>query len=508
MTGSTARIKIEQQLVVIAAGIGTWRYDITSDRFHGDDLVRKFLGLDPSAETFNQEAVLARIHPDSSEVVREHFCSIKDADVTHSISFQARNSDGEDQFVTARARFIPDLGGSDGQLVGVLMDDTDHHLLQEDLRRNEEQFRILANGIPSGFTYLDKDLRIEFANDAFLRHTGWLGKEIRGMHISEILGPESYAIRKGYLERALNGETVSYEAVGAREGGAGFLHHEYKPNFDAAGNVQGIFSVAADITNRRQIELELESKQDELVRSNRDLEQFAYVASHDLKAPLRAIDVLVQWLREDLKDYEGGDVHENLGLLGQRTERLGRLLDDLLAYSRVGRKVGDLVEVDCAELIRDMIELLGEPEGISIEANGDLPTFITYAAPLEQVFRNLIGNAVKHHPGPTGKVSIACEEVEDHYLFSVADDGAGIPPEYADRVFQMFQTLKPRDEVEGSGIGLAIVSRIVEWQGGRVWFDPGPEGRGTVFKFQWQKSAPDQECTQSKEEAACRQAEK
>jgi signal transduction histidine kinase len=272
--------------------------------------------------------------------------------------------------------------------------------------------------------------------------------------------------------------------------------------------VQGIFSVAADITNRRQIELELESKQDELVRSNRDLEQFAYVASHDLKAPLRAIEVLVQWLREDLKDYEGGDVHENLGLLGQRTERLGRLLDDLLAYSRVGRKVGELVEVDSAELIRDMIELMGEPAGISIEAKGKLPTFITYAAPLEQVFRNLIGNAVKHHPGPTGKVSIACEEVEDHYLFSVTDDGAGIPPEYADRVFQMFQTLKPRDEVEGSGIGLAIVSRIVEWQGGRVWFDPGPEGRGTVFNFQWQRSVPDQECAQSTEEAACRQAEK
>ena len=105
-----------------------------------------------------------------------------------------------------------------------------------------------------------------------------------------------------------------------------------------------------------------------------------------------------------------------------------------------------------------MIELMGKPEGISIEAKGELPTFMTYSAPLEQVFRNLIGNAVKHHPGPTGEVSIACEEAEDHYLFSVADDGAGIPPEYAERVFQMFQTLRPRDEVEGSGIGLAIVS--------------------------------------------------
>ena len=502
MTDSTARIRIEQQLVMVAASIGTWSYDVTSDSFSADDLATQLLGLDQSSKVFNLEAVLARVLPESSDAVRQFFSGIHDEAVTHSVSFQAIHSDGEDQFLTARARFLPGLGGGAGQLVGVLMDDTDHQLLQMDLRKSEERFQILANGVPNGFTYLDKDLRIEFANDVFLRHTGWFGKEVRGMHISEVLGPESYALRKSYLQRACNGETVSYDAVGAREGGPGFFHHDYKPNFDAAGNVQGIFSVAADITDRREIELQLESKQEELVHSNRDLEQFAYVASHDLKAPLRAIDVLVQWLREDLKDYEGGDVQEHLDLLGQRTQRLGKLLDDLLAFSRVGRKVGDLAEVDCAELIRDMIEFMGEAKGISIEAKGALPTFTTYSAPLEQVFRNLIGNAVKHHPGPTGKVSISCEEAENHYLFSVADDGAGIPPEYADRVFQMFQTLKPRDEVEGSGMGLAIVNRIVEWQGGRVWFEPGPDGCGTVFSFQWQKSEPDREREKTTDEGS------
>lgn len=502
MTDSTARIRIEQQLVMVAASIGTWSYDVTSDSFSADDLATQLLGLDQPSKAFNLETVLARIHPKSTDAVRQYFNGIHDEAVTHSVSFQVIHSDGEDQFLTARARFLPGLGGGVGQLVGVLMDDTDHQLLQKDLRKSEERFQILANGVPNGFTYLDKDLRIEFANDVFLRHTGWFGKEVRGMHISEVLGPESYAIRKSYLQRACDGETVSYDAVGAREGGPGFFHHEYKPNFDAAGNVQGIFSVAADITDRREIELQLESKQEELVHSNRDLEQFAYVASHDLKAPLRAIDVLVQWLHEDLKDYEGGDVQEHLDLLGQRTQRLGKLLDDLLAFSRVGRKVGDLAEVDCAELIRDMIEFMGEAKGISIEAKGELPTFTTYSAPLEQVFQNLIGNAVKHHPGPTGKVSIFCEEAENHYLFSVADDGAGIPPEYADRVFQMFQTLKPRDEVEGSGMGLAIVNRIIEWQGGRVWFEPGPDGRGTVFSFQWQKYEPGREREKTTDEGS------
>jgi signal transduction histidine kinase len=106
------------------------------------------------------------------------------------------------------------------------------------------------------------------------------------------------------------------------------------------------------------------------------------------------------------------------------------------------------------------------------------------------VLRNLISNAVKHHPGPEGRVVVSCVEQGEFYVYSIADDGEGIPMEYAQRVFEMFQTLKPRDQVEGSGMGLAIVSRIVQWQGGRVWFEPAPGGRGTVFKFQWKKQQP------------------
>jgi signal transduction histidine kinase len=174
----------------------------------------------------------------------------------------------------------------------------------------------------------------------------------------------------------------------------------------------------------------------------------------------------------------------------------------------VGRKVGSIIEVDCATMIKDLVDMMGVPEGMNVAVEGPLPIFTTYAAPFEQVLRNLIGNAVKHHPGPTGKITVACEETDKFYVFSITDDGAGIPQEYAERVFQMFQTLKPRDEVEGSGMGLAIVSRTVEWQGGRVWFEPGPDGHGTVFSFQWAKALPDQEQSDFTEEPECRVAEK
>ena len=198
----------------------------------------------------------------------------------------------------------------------------------------------------------------------------------------------------------------------------------------------------------------------------------------------------MQWITEGLNGYDVNNVQENLGLLTKRTQRLNRLLDDLLAYSRAGRKVGARRMTDTHALVRDVVQLLNPPPTITISIDGQLPKFATHPAPLEQVLRNLISNAVKHHPGPQGRVVVSCQEQGDHYLFAVADDGEGIPAQYAERVFEMFQTLKSRDQVEGSGMGLAIVNRIVQWQRGRVWFEPAPGGRGTVFKFQWKKYQP------------------
>lgn len=366
---------------------------------------------------------------------------------------------------------------------------------------SEARFRMLAAGVPNHLLFLDHALRIVFANDVFLEASGWSMEDAVGRHISDIMGMERYLERLPYYERALAGETVSYESLGAAGNQNGYFQFSYRPSTDANGHVRGIFSMATDITERRTMELELEAKQAELVRSNKDLEQFAYVASHDLKAPLRAIELLVQWIAEGLGGYDVNNVQENLALLTKRTQRLNRLLDDLLAYSRAGRKVGAYREIDSHDLVLDVAQLLDAPPNISITIPERLPTFSTHPAPLEQVFRNLIGNAVKHHPGPEGRVVVSCQEQGEYYVFAVEDDGEGIPMEYAQRVFEMFQTLKPRDQVEGSGMGLAIVSRIVEWQGGRVWFEPAANGRGTVFRFQWKKQHP---LAASVEKQACR----
>lgn len=379
-----------------------------------------------------------------------------------------------------------------GAVKGVFSSATDisaSKRLEREARRSERRFRLLAEGVPNQLLFLDRDLKIEFANNVFLESIGWTQESAQGRHISEVIGEERYLMRRRYYERALDGETVFYESQGAAGSESGYFRFSYRPSFDSAGNVRGIFSMALDVTEHHRLENSLKEKQAELERSNRDLEQFAYVASHDLKAPLRSIEVLVQWIREELDGYDGGTVRENLNMLSRRTARLSRLLDDLLAYSRAGRKVGDRDTVDSHKLVLDTIHLLDPPEGTIVRIEGQLPVFETYATPLEQVFRNLIGNAIKHQSGDRGEIVVSCEESDDDLLFSVADDGDGIPPEYAERVFEMFQTLKPRDKVEGSGMGLAIVNRIVTWQGGRIWFETGPNGKGTVFNFVWRRQA-------------------
>jgi len=366
--------------------------------------------------------------------------------------------------------------------------------MMQEVSSQREKMVLLAAAIESS---VDSTLittntgEIVYANPFFERYTGMKFEEVQGKNIMEL--PEFVANRE-MLHESTNGkkgdELVWTGEMRTRRND-GKLHDELvtiAPIRDTDGNVLNQTVMIEDITSRRIMERNIERKAAELQRSNRDLEQFAYVASHDLKAPLRAIEVLVGWLKDDLEEFEEGDVQENLDLLGRRTSRLARLLDDLLAYSRAGRKVGDIKIVNTKELVTDIGVLVNPPEGFKIEVDDNMPTIESYHAPLETVFRNLIGNGIKHSPVPEeGVIKITSRDAGDRVQFSVQDNGKGIPKEYADKVFKMFQTLQARDEKEGSGMGLAIVQRIIDWQGGKIWFEDGPDGKGTVFHFTWTK---------------------
>jgi signal transduction histidine kinase len=272
---------------------------------------------------------------------------------------------------------------------------------------------------------------------------------------------------------------------------------------DASGNIVAVSKIARDVTASNQRRLtrearELREKNQQLERSNRDLEDFAYIASHDLKTPLSGINSTALCLEEDLRDTLTDESRKLLGMMRSRINRMEALLDDLLAYSRVGRTDTAVSETRVADIFDHIIEVLHPPAHIQVRIEGELPVIVTAGAQLEQVLRNLISNAVKYHDKQNGEIVLSGKCVGAFVEFVVRDDGPGILPKFHDRIFQLFQTLKRHGQVESTGMGLAIVKKLVERQNCRITVHSAGDGTGTQFRFQWpilQPAVDDKETT-------------
>jgi PAS domain S-box-containing protein len=222
----------------------------------------------------------------------------------------------------------------------------------------------------------------------------------------------------------------------------------------------------------------------------RELDQFAYVASHDLKAPLRGIANLAQWIQDDTGERLGAESTEHVRLLQGRVHRMEALIDGILAYSRAGRMLNSPERLDTGALVSEVIELLAPPPEVRIEVPSHMPLVNAERVPLQQVFLNLIGNAVKHTRIERSDVIVRIDwrDLGDAFEFSVNDNGPGIDPDYHERIWGIFQTLAPRDKVEGTGIGLSVVRKIVETRGGSTSVESS-SNNGATFRFIWPKTA-------------------
>lgn len=245
-------------------------------------------------------------------------------------------------------------------------------------------------------------------------------------------------------------------------------------------------SLTAMVSQYRRTLGELESKTIELARSNAELEQFAHVVSHDLKAPLRGISSLASWIAEDCKDVLPDESRERLRLVEERAKRMGRLIDGVLAYSRVGRARSVSERVDPRLVLEEVIDSLEPPDHVSVRIEGAFPVIWHDRTQLTQVFQNLIGNALQHLGKPRGTVVVSCRERPGELEFCVRDDGAGIHERHLERIFRMFQILDP--DKETTGIGLSIVKKIVEMHGGSISVE-STVGAGTTFRFTVPKPA-------------------
>ncbi|MCZ6676221.1 MAG: ATP-binding protein [Candidatus Poribacteria bacterium] len=230
-----------------------------------------------------------------------------------------------------------------------------------------------------------------------------------------------------------------------------------------------------DITKRKQ-------KEDALRVANKDLNDFAYIASHDLKAPLRAISSLADWLKTDYGDKLDDPGKEILDMLGGRINRMYNLIDGILQYSRAGRVREEAVKINLNELVVRVLDTVAPPENFEVTIPDELPTIWGEPTCVEQIFQNLVENAIKYMDKPDGRIEIGCVRANGCWRFRVADNGPGIEERHFERIFQMFQTLAPRDEIESTGVGLAVVKKSVEMCGGKTWVE-SEVSQGSTFFF-------------------------
>ncbi|MHC4155976.1 MAG: ATP-binding protein [Planctomycetota bacterium] len=351
--------------------------------------------------------------------------------------------------------------------------------------------------------------RLFDVNDRACDSLGYSRKQLLDMTVKDIEQsiPDDASWQQQTEELKQKGDIIVQGQHKRQDGSAFFAETSLK--LVTHGKEDYIIAVARDITERKQAEQrqaqliqELKSTNEKVECINQELKDFAYVVSHDLKAPLRGIKTLSDWISNDYAEKLDKDGQEQMNLLLSRVERMHNLIDGILQYSRVGRVREEVTQLDLNAFIPEIIDMVAPPENITVELENELPVVKYEKTCVVQVFQNLLSNAVKYMDKPQGRIKVGCVEQEDCWEFSIADNGPGIEEKHFERIFRIFQTLAPRDQFESTGIGLAVIKKIIELHGGKIWVE-SELGKGSTFFFTLPKSGKEVKNAELEANIAC-----
>jgi PAS domain S-box-containing protein len=395
-------------------------------------------------------------------------------------------ADGSSRIVRINLSLIRSGDGEPLHFVGQIEDVTERRRMIEALTISEARYKGLIAHLPDSTVHLfDHDLRLLLSEGDRMHAHGYAPEELEGRLLEDVVPPAMFERLAPEYRAALAGESRSFDLDSA-DGTASYWV-QMAPLRDELGQVIGGMAISRDITARRDAERALEARAGDLERSNAELEQFAYVASHDLSEPLRMVSSYLQLLRRRYHGKLDSDADEFIDFAVDGAARMRDLIDDLLTYSRAGRGDHPFEPVDTQELAERVAETAraqweGPEPRIAVE---QLPTITGDVQGLGQLLQNLIGNAIKFVPADrAAEVLVSARREGGAWRFEVADNGIGVAAPHAQRIFGMFARSPAGERYPGTGIGLAIAQKVVEAQGGRIWVQPR-RGGGSVFCFTW-----------------------
>jgi len=380
----------------------------------------------------------------------------------------------------------------EGQVLATVYDITQRKQAEQALAAAQAFAESIVDTMQEPLVVLDADERVVSANQVFY--------QVFQLTEEETLGQVFFELHQRQWDIPALRQMLAEVLLGERRGKAFELQHEFpgigsRTVLIGARVIEGTSAQSnltlltfLNITERKRLEAEQARMIQELESANEELKNFAYVVSHDLKAPLRAIGSLADWIAADQRDRLDEEGQEHLRLLIQRVRRMDGLIDGVLRYSRIGRIHEVAVAVDLNELLHEVIDSLAPPAYITVTVAPGLPAIRAEKTAIQQVLQNLIANAIRYLDKSQGRIEIDCIDQGQSWRFSVADNGPGIEARHFERIFQLFQTLNPRDRVESTGVGLTIVKKIVEQCGGQVWVESTP-GQGSTFFFTLSKNS-------------------
>jgi PAS domain S-box-containing protein len=446
-----------------------------------NDSALELFGFENSNEDFN---LMKLVDPNETHRVKESFNTLMTTG--HITDFQVKIITRKKKHIlvhiNASLIYDDDIAVAAQGIVRDITKERDYH---NRIEAEKLKYESIISNMNLGLVEVDKEDSILMVNKTFESMTGYTKEELIGLKGKDFLPVSNQDIINNHVEERKKGNTKSQEIQIRKKDGE--IRHwliSGAPNYDSNGNVTGAIGINLDISDIKQLEIQKEKLLADLERSNNELNQYAHIVTHDLKSPLRSLNALVSWIKDDNKDKLNDTSIQYIELIENTIEKMDQLITDILEYSSIDAsgQVNELVNLD--EVINELLLIIFKPDHISIEILNTLPVIKGNQAKLKQLFQNLICNAIKFIDKENGIIKIDVKEYSTHYEFSIEDNGIGIELEHHDRIFKEFQSLnKSKDS---TGIGLSIVKKIINLHQGEIWLKSIPNV-GTTFFFTLKK---------------------